>query len=173
MNQIPEKKAEYLEASKTINEGKKENEGGFEYEEIIEEYRAAFSLYENEETGTVSVVDVGTIMRALGLSPTEAEIQALLPESEEEGKIGFQDFVKLVENYRKDMDKENPEEKKIAFGIFDRDNNGKISLEDLKQILYSIGEKLSDEEIKEMMSVADLDKDGALSFEEFMRIMDR
>lgn len=58
---------------------------------------------------------------------------------------------------------DNDDELKQAFRIFDRDNNGIISANELKQIMSTLGEKLSDEEIQTMIEIADTDRDGEIN----------
>merc|ERR1712225_237035 len=57
----------------------------------------------------------------------------------------------------KDTDSE--EELKEAFRVFDKDGNGFISAAELRHIMTNLGEKLTDEEIDEMLREADIDGD--------------
>ncbi|CAD5114460.1 DgyrCDS3589 [Dimorphilus gyrociliatus] len=54
-----------------------------------------------------------------------------------------------------------------AFKAFDKNNDGYISLRELKEVMQSLGENLNDTEIKNMMAAADENNDGRISFEEF------
>lgn len=49
-----------------------------------------------------------------------------------------------------------------AFKVFDRDNNGFISAAELRHVMTSIGEKLTDDEVDEMIREADQDGDGRI-----------
>lgn len=51
---------------------------------------------------------------------------------------------------------------KEAFKVFDRDNNGFISAAELRHVMTSIGEKLTDDEVDEMIREADQDGDGRI-----------
>jgi calmodulin len=46
--------------------------------------------------------------------------------------------------------------------VFDRDNNGFISAAELRHVMTSIGEKLTDDEVDEMIREADQDGDGRI-----------
>ena len=54
------------------------------------------------------------------------------------------------------------EELRRAFQVFDRDNSGTISTEELRDVLRSIGENLTDSELDEMMNQVDVDGNGTI-----------
>ena len=51
------------------------------------------------------------------------------------------------------------------FRIFDKDDDGFISVEELRHIMQSLGEKLTDNELDEMIAEADSDKDGLINYQ--------
>ena len=63
----------------------------------------------------------------------------------------------------KDTDTE--EELKNAFKVFDPDNSGTISSEELRKVLTSLGEDMTDAEIDEMIKLADVNGDGMIDCE--------
>lgn len=66
----------------------------------------------------------------------------------------------------KEMNKTDTEEEmREAFKIFDRSGNGFITAKELKHGMVYMGERLSDEEVEEMMREAGSDGDGRISFE--------
>ncbi|KAL2535955.1 Calmodulin [Forsythia ovata] len=65
----------------------------------------------------------------------------------------------------KDTDSE--EELKEAFRVFDKDQNGFISAAELRHVMTNLGEKLTDDEVDEMIREADVDGDGQINYEEF------
>lgn len=63
---------------------------------------------------------------------------------------------------RQTKDAVSEEEIREAFKVFDRDNNGFISTAELRYVLASIGEKLTDAQVDEMVLVADQNGDGQI-----------
>jgi calmodulin len=50
--------------------------------------------------------------------------------------------------------------------VFDKDGNGFISAIELRHVMTNLGEKLTDEEVDEMIREADVDGDGQINYEE-------
>lgn len=53
----------------------------------------------------------------------------------------------------------------INFQVFDKDGNGFISAAELRHVMTNLGEKLTDEEVDEMIREADIDGDGQVNYE--------
>lgn len=58
-----------------------------------------------------------------------------------------------------------------AFRTFDKENNGFISAAEVRHILTTMGEKLTDEEIDCLIESADVDADGNVRYEDFVMKM--
>ena len=63
------------------------------------------------------------------------------------------------------------EELRKSFRLYDTDDTGKISFENLKETAHDLGEDLTDEEIRDMIREADVDGDGEVNLEEFIKMM--
>ena len=55
--------------------------------------------------------------------------------------------------------------------MFDRDGNGFISAAELRHVMTNLGEKLTDEEVDEMIHEAGVNGDGLINYEEFVMMM--
>ncbi|XP_043833347.1 centrin-2-like [Dromiciops gliroides] len=147
---------------------------GSEYnlkEEQKKEIMEAFNLFDKTGTGTIDVRELRVAMRALGFQTEKEEIKKLRCEVDKEGtgKINFINFLALMTKKMAERDVE--EEIQKAFTLFDDDNTGKITLKNLKRVAFDLGENVSDEELQEMIDVADLDRDGGVDEEEFLRVI--
>ncbi|KAK4457974.1 hypothetical protein QBC42DRAFT_211435 [Cladorrhinum samala] len=58
-----------------------------------------------------------------------------------------------------------------VFEIFDKDGTGDITAAELGQVMKELGLNPSAEELQDIVNEADLNKDGVISFEEFLSLM--
>ena len=57
----------------------------------------------------------------------------------------------------------------MTFDVMDQDGNGHVTKEELKSMLYGLGEMVSDEYVQDMIAKADLNRDGKIQFDEFVK----
>ncbi|KAH9503904.1 putative N-acetyltransferase 8B [Bulinus truncatus] len=134
-------------------------------EEQIAEFKEAFNLFDKDGDGTITTSELGTVMRSLGQNPTEAELRDMINEVDADGNgtIDFPEFLTMMSKKLSPSDAD--EEIHQAFRVFDKDGNGYISAAELRQVMANLGEKLTDDELEEMIKEADNDGDGQVNYE--------
>ena len=140
-------------------------------EEQLAKIKAAFSLFDKDGDGIITVKDLGTVMQSLGEHLTEAELQDMIDKVDGHGNgvVDFSDFRTMMAQKMQDADSE--EEIRQAFRVFDRNGNGFISPDEFRYVMTSLGEKLTEEEFDQMFTDADLNGDGQINYEEFVTMM--
>ncbi|XP_068813541.1 uncharacterized protein [Struthio camelus] len=136
-----------------------------------QQLREAFDLLDPDGSGQIDVKDLKIPLTALGCELRKEEMKKIISKVDEDGsgKINFESFLqvmtqKMAEPYSK-------EEILRGFRLFDHDGTGKISFEKLKLVAVEVGEDITDEELQEMIDEADLDGDGQVNKQEFLRIL--
>ena len=131
--------------------------------------KEAFSLFDADHDGEITVHELGRVMRNHGLNPTDDELKDMIRnvDKNSNGAIDFNEFIEMM--IRRDSKCE--EDVVHAFRVFDRDGDGLISSDELKLTMNNLGEPLTDHEVKSMIEAADLDGDGLINFQEFSRLM--
>ncbi len=78
------------------------------------------------------------------------------------GTIDFGDFVTVLPKVEHTGDTE--EEVDEAFRVFDKEGNGYISAAELRHVMTNMGEKLSEEDVDEMLQTAEIDERGDIRY---------
>ena len=140
-------------------------------EETKTDYKDSFNLFDTNHDGTINSQKIREIMQKFGKNPTEQQLIQIIENVAKPGsdKIRFDDFTDFMEK----KNKENDTEIEIinTFQIFAAENNGLIPNEELFHIIRTFGETLTDKEIEDIISEADVDGDGYINYEEFVRMM--
>uniref|UniRef100_A0A6B2G2W3 Calmodulin-2 B (Trinotate prediction) n=1 Tax=Myxobolus squamalis TaxID=59785 RepID=A0A6B2G2W3_MYXSQ len=140
-------------------------------DEQVAEFKEAFSLFDKDGDGTISSEELGSVMKSLGQNPSNQELCDMINEVDldKNGIIDFDEFLTMMS--RKMTKGDSHEELLMAFQVFDKDGDGKITKDELKRVMTQLGENLCEEEIVEMMHEADTDGDGNVDFKEFCKMM--
>jgi Ca2+-binding EF-hand superfamily protein len=140
-------------------------------EEQKQEIKEAFDLFDTDGSGSIDSKELKVAMRALGFEPKKEEIAKMISDVDDDGSgtIEYEEFLKMMTH--KILNRDPKDEILKAFRLFDDDETGKISFKNLKRVAKELGERMTDEELQEMIDEADRDGDGEVNEEEFLRIM--
>ncbi|CAL4150143.1 unnamed protein product [Meganyctiphanes norvegica] len=147
----------------------------------IAELKEAFSMVDKDNNGIITTQEWGAVMGPLGQSPTEAELQELIPKvnADSNGSFDFQQFLtamaikvkETVTDTDSDTDSISEEEIRNAFQQVDKNGNGFISTSEFKQVITNFGGNFTDEEIEEIIQEIDTDGDDKIDYNEFYKMM--
>ena len=140
-------------------------------EEQLEEIKLAFDLFDKDGSGSIDINELRDAMKALGVYLPRDKVKSLMKEIDTDGSgsVEFDEFLNLMKDKLKSRNQE--EELRKTFRIYDEDDSGKISFEDLKRVAQELDAKTTDDEIQGMIDEADRDNDGLVTLEDFLRIM--
>ncbi|KAL4714777.1 hypothetical protein ACJJTC_002636 [Scirpophaga incertulas] len=133
--------------------------------------RQAFNLLDYNGEGKIKAEDFRVAIKALGYEPTKEELQKIIQgvDKGDTGKLSFENFQTAI--MRKIMSLDSDCDIMKSFRLFDMDDSGFISMENVKKVSEIVGVYLTDEEIEEMIDDADKDFDGFISVDEFMKMI--
>ena len=131
--------------------------------EDLQILQEAFTVYDKNNDGTITTKELSTVMRSLGQNPTDAEVQDIINEVDVDGSgsMEFPEFCVMMVKKMAESDTEN--EVREAYRVFDKDRDGFISRDELRMIFAALPERLSAEEIEEMLEAADEDGNGSIN----------
>ncbi|KAL2110044.1 hypothetical protein VUR80DRAFT_1651 [Thermomyces stellatus] len=130
------------------------------------DYKEAFSLFDKRGTGRVPLESLGDLLRACGQNPTLSEIRDL--EKNVGGEFDFETFQRVLNRPGGFREPGEPEEYCRGFQVFDKDMTGHIGVGELKYILTNLGEKMSEEEVDELLKAVDTSS-GQVNYIELVR----
>mmetsp|Transcript_83828 Transcript_83828/g.195021 ORF Transcript_83828/g.195021 Transcript_83828/m.195021 type:complete len:478 (-) Transcript_83828:64-1497(-) len=135
--------------------------------EQLAEMREAFDLFASVNGGTLPTSSLGTVMRSLGVNPNEAALEEVNRTAGPQG-LSFPEFVEIFADGIVGGDVE--EELVEAFRVFDRTGHGTITSAEVRHVMIQLGERLTDDEIDELIREADLG-DGMIDYTEFTNLL--
>lgn len=139
-----------------------------------EECRKAFKKIDINKDNRLSWTELRKASILLGMPLTDKQAKKIIKEVDRNGDgfIDYKEFEKIMSKNTKPILLIDCEDEVLrnAFDRFDVDKNGKITKEELVQVLSSLGMDSAEKDANEMMAEADLNGDGVISFEEFALI---
>eukprot|EP00747_Dinoflagellata_sp_TGD_P182759 gnl/TRDRNA2_/TRDRNA2_37132_c0_seq1.p1 gnl/TRDRNA2_/TRDRNA2_37132_c0~~gnl/TRDRNA2_/TRDRNA2_37132_c0_seq1.p1 ORF type:complete len:168 (-),score=57.98 gnl/TRDRNA2_/TRDRNA2_37132_c0_seq1:143-646(-) len=156
-----------------------------------EEIHECYKLFDQEGSGRIKIKEIGTVMRSQGLVCSEELLKEIRAEAQKKDPDGvpFADFLNYVRKAQAveadkavDFTKEMQGVRNGMLHFFDKVSTKQIresppeyvKIADLKHLLSTIGEKMSEEEIEEMskeMRTTCTCQDGRVKFEDFVNML--
>ncbi|CCW65903.1 unnamed protein product [Phytomonas sp. EM1] len=133
---------------------------------IPKEWTATWNLFDDRRTGFVSHVDLKHILRSLGRRHTEAEFHALLANLPDPAP--FAAFTRLMQQ---PYNGPNENDLLAALRAFDHQGSGTLRLAELVVLLSSLGEKMPEGEVRQLLSEVPTDEEGNLNIEALARFL--
>ena len=116
--------------------------------------------------GFIDKDDLHDMLASLGKDPTDEYLEGMMGEAP--GPINFTMFLTMFGEKLQGTDPEDVI--KNAFGCFDEDNVGVLHEERLRELLTSIGDRFTDDEVDDMFREAPINN-GMFDYAEFTRIL--
>ncbi|CAK9184757.1 unnamed protein product [Ilex paraguariensis] len=138
--------------------------------EEVEVIRDMFSLMDSDSDGKVTYEELKAGLRKVGSQLAEPEIKLLMDVADVDGNgvLDYGEFVAVTIHLQK---MENDEHFRQAFMFFDKDGSGYIEIDELREALADESGETDMDVLSEIMREVDTNKDGQISYEEFVAMM--
>ncbi|XP_051467113.1 myosin regulatory light chain 2, smooth muscle minor isoform isoform X1 [Apus apus] len=133
----------------------------------IQEFKEAFNMIDQNRDGFIDKEDLHDMLASLGKNPTDEYLDAMMNEAP--GPINFTMFLTM---FGEKLNGTDPEDViRNAFACFDEEATGFIQEDYLRELLTTMGDRFTDEEVDELYREAPIDKKGNFNYIEFTRIL--
>lgn len=158
------------------NTGEQKNEA---MSRTTSELRRVFATFDENGDGLISRTELGALMKKLDdAGVPEEELTSMMESADKngDGLVNFEEFVELhtrAESPELSQESDQDAEFLEAFQVFDKNNDGFISVVELQSILRSLGvdRKINIQDCEKIISTVDKNRDGLVDFAEFKRLM--
>jgi calcium-dependent protein kinase len=138
--------------------------------EEVEVIRDMFTLMDSDNDGKVTYEELRAGLRKVGSQLAEPEIKLLMDVADVDGNgvLDYGEFVAVTIHLQR---MEDDAHFRRAFMFFDKDGSGYIELDELQEALADESGVTDADVVNEIMREVDADKDGQISYDEFVVMM--
>ncbi|XP_068665347.1 calmodulin-like protein 3 [Aristolochia californica] len=137
------------------------------------ELRRVFQMFDRNGDGRITKKELSDSLENLGIYIPDKDLIAMIDKIDVNGDgcVDIDEFGALYQTIMNEKDEE--EDMREAFNVFDQNGDGFITVEELRSVLASLGLKQGRtvEDCKRMIRKVDVDGDGMVNFKEFKQMM--
>lgn len=131
----------------------------------------AFKGMDKRGEGKLKVADIPATLKQINQNVKGDFMESIEEDIDEEGTgfIGLEEFMFILQK-KLQLDEDERELKEI-FRVLDKEKKGEVNVNELRWILKSLGDDLTEEDIDDMIADVDTDGSGWVDYDEFSKLM--
>lgn len=133
--------------------------------QIMDEAKSAFDTFDSNSDGYIEPQLIERALRAVGLNPTSEEMIDILRDTGN-CMISYFSFLYIIYRHSRNVDTEA--ELVDSLRVLDKDDSGRIYVEDLVRLCKSIRRPFTDEQIQSVLNDSDVVK-GKVDYKDFVQ----
>jgi Ca2+-binding EF-hand superfamily protein len=139
-------------------------------EEEKKNFQNAFDAFDDDRDHVIPTTLLGKLLRAVGFNPYPEEVEDMIEDlTASEGSLDFKSFYYLLCAHARAA---YPEEELVdAFQVFDTSGEGRLSVDTIQNILRSLKQPFTEDQIAELLSQADVDAQSKVNYRDFVKVM--
>jgi len=132
-----------------------------------------FDNFDEDGSGILEAEEIKGIMKYVGLKLSNESIESIINTLSKNGngEVLEEEFLQWYADYMFDDSVTLPQRAQFLFDIFDKDQNGHITIGEFKEQLDSMSIGFTIDEIGQLVQEIDEDGDGIVSYKEFVRLL--
>ncbi|PSS24072.1 Calmodulin-like protein [Actinidia chinensis var. chinensis] len=139
-----------------------------------DELRRVFQMFDKNGDGRITKKELNDSLENMGIFIPDSELTQMIKKIDVNGDgcVDINEFEALYQTIM--AEKDEGEDMREAFNVFDQNGDGFITVEELRSVLATLGLKqgrASVEDCGRMIMKVDVDGDGRVNFDEFKRMM--
>jgi calmodulin len=137
----------------------------------IKEFKEAFSIFDKNGDGGISIDELQIFLETLGQQPTEKEVAEMMREVDKDGnnEIDFDEFLQMMVKMVNIEDKEEDVTK--MFACLDPQKKGYIEIAEFMKVFTTFGDALPMKDVKELVNLVDKTPEGHLQFNSLVKLL--
>lgn len=138
-------------------------------EEKVDKVEQIFALFDKDGDGKIPISELPPLLRALNRIPTPTDMATITNKYSSSGCITPSDLSYLLTTIPPIQTDQVKAELIAAFKILDKEGKGRVGSEELKRLVMSVGERMSEGEAEEMIRMGDPERTGFIEYEKFIQ----
>jgi len=138
----------------------------------VEKAEFAFSIYDADGSNVIDAFDLGNVLRALNLNPTNLAIERFGGTKKRgEKTMTVEEFLPIFADAKKDKDQGVYEDFLECLKLYDKQENGLMLYAELTHMLQTLGEGLDEKEMETVLAdcMPPEDEDGFIPYNPFIK----